>query len=77
MESKVLLSAKQRYLPSAVRFGPRLARFVRLNGVAKKCTSAGQGRYTADKTLWLHKRTAIRVHRHQVLALIPVAHIVL
>jgi hypothetical protein len=35
MESNVLLSAKQRYLPSGVRFGPKLALLVRLNGCDK------------------------------------------
>ncbi len=35
IESKVLLSAKQRYLPSAVRLGPKFCRLVRLNVLDK------------------------------------------
>ena len=35
MELNVLLSAKQRYLPSGVLFGPKLALLVRLNGCDK------------------------------------------
>jgi len=36
MESNVLLSTKQRYLPSGVLFGPKLFLFVRLNCSDKK-----------------------------------------